>query len=81
MLQCGCLVLEDFTFLCVCVCVCVQVLELLECMGLKQYQDHFKSEHISGEILAECDDDMLEKDLRVTSKLHRKRLLKIISGK
>ena len=47
---------------------------------MKQYQDNFKEEKISGEFLAECDDDMLTNDLRVTSKLHRKRLLKVISG-
>jgi len=56
------------------------VLELLDAMGLKQYQDQFKTEQITGEILLECDDDMLASDLGVSSKLHRKRLMKVISG-
>ena len=49
-------------------------------MGMKQYQDKFKHEQVDGEILAECDEAVLTNDLGVTSKLHRMRLLKIISG-
>ena len=58
-----------------------QVLCILDAMGLQQYRDHFKVEQISGEILSECDEDMLAHDLRISSKLHRMRLLKVISGK
>ncbi len=47
---------------------------------MKQYQDKFKHEQVDGEILAECDEAVLTNDLGVTSKLHRMRLLKIISG-
>ncbi len=49
-------------------------------MGMKQYQDKFKQEQVDGEILAECDETVLTNDLGVTSRLHRMRLLKIISG-
>ncbi len=49
-------------------------------MGMKQYQDKFKREQVDGEILAECDETVLTNDLGVTSRLHRMRLLKIISG-
>lgn len=57
-----------------------QILCLLDVMGLRQYRDHFKVEQVNGEILSECDDDMLTHDLHITSKLHRKRLIKLISG-
>ena len=59
----------------------VQVLKLLELIGLKQYQDSFKRQAIDGDILSELDEDILERDLNVTTKLHRLRLLKIISGR
>ena len=57
------------------------MLNLLEMMGLQQYQDKFKAEQVNGDILSECDDDVLMNDLGVTSKLHRMKLLKIVSGK
>ncbi len=58
-----------------------QVLNLLDVMGLKLYQESFKGEHMTGEILSECDEDVLTKDLGMSSKLHRMRLMKVISGK
>ena len=57
-----------------------QVLLLLDAMGLSQYKEHFKNEKVNGEILSECDDGMLSNDLCISSKLHRKRLLKVITG-
>ena len=45
------------------------------------YQDKFVTEQVNGEILSECDEEVLKTDLGVTSKLHRMRLLKVISGK
>ena len=50
-------------------------------MSLKPYQETFKREQINGEILSECDEEVLMNDLGVSSKLHRMRLLKVISGK
>ena len=49
-------------------------------MNLQQYQDTFKSEQIDGEVLAECDEAVLEHELGITSRLHRLRLMKIITG-
>lgn len=57
-----------------------QVLALLAAMNLHQYQATFRSEVVDGEILSECDDGVLENELGITSRLHRLRLLKIISG-
>ena len=57
------------------------MLDLLDLMSLKLYQDNFKREQVNGEILSECDDEVLTNDLGVSSKLHRIKLMKIISGK
>jgi len=57
------------------------VSKLLDAMELSQYKDTFVKEQVSGEILLECDDQILEEDLKVPSRLHRIRLLKIIRGK
>lgn len=57
-----------------------QVLQLLDCMGLAVYRDKFSQEQVSGEILAECDEQVLQNDLGISSKLHRMRLLKVITG-
>ena len=36
---------------------------------------------VNGEILSECDEEVLSSDLGITSKLHRMRLMKVISGR
>ncbi len=56
------------------------MLNLLDVMSMKQYQDKFKQEQVNGEILSECDEEVLKNDLGVSSKLHRMRLLKIVLG-
>ena len=58
-----------------------QIIQLLDAMGLKHHQETFITEHISGEILLECDERVLEKELKITSKLHRVRLMKLITGR
>lgn len=45
----------------------VQVLSLLEQMGLKKLQENFMSERVTGEILLECDDEVLYQELKVTN--------------
>ena len=50
-------------------------------MNLSQYKDKFRTEQITGEILCELDDAALEVDLGIRSKIHRVRLMKIMSGK
>lgn len=50
-------------------------------MELHQYQESFIRESVSGEILADCDNDILLNDLGVASRLHRLRLMKVVSGR
>ena len=49
-------------------------------MNLSQYKDKFWAECMTGKLLLTCTDDMLEKELKVTPKLHRIRLGRLISG-
>ena len=58
----------------------LQVIELLSKMGLSQYARQFASESIDGLVLCELDEATLEHELGVASKLHRVRLILIISG-
>ena len=50
-------------------------------MHLAQYKDVFASEQITGEVLAELDEEILQKELGVSVKIHRIRLMKVINGK
>ena len=58
----------------------MQVLNLLEAMGMEKYKDVFTKECVNGELLLECDDEILEQDLGIPLRLHRVRLMKIITG-
>ena len=49
-------------------------------MGMEQYRETFRKQQINGDILTDCDDDILRNELKITSRLHRIRLLRIISG-
>lgn len=57
----------------------IGVCQLLENMGLSQYVSKFREEQIDGDLLSDLTDGDLS-DLLVTSSLHRKRILLIISG-
>lgn len=57
-----------------------QVLRLLEAMGMKEHQQKFAEHHINGDLLSECDEEILREELHVTKRLDRMRLLKVISG-
>ena len=57
-----------------------QVQLLLDEMGLPQYKEKFRSKNVNGKIFSECDESNLINDLCISSKLHRKRLLKVITG-
>ena len=59
----------------------MKILNLLDAMGMEKYKDAFTKEYINGELLLECDDDILEQDLGVSPRLHRVRLMKIITGR
>ena len=50
-------------------------------MELSQYKEAFTKESVSGEILADCDNEILQTDLGVASRLHLLRLMKVISGR
>ena len=62
-------------------CIFIQVLQMLDKMNLSQYKEVFQYEQIDGDTLADCDEAVLLDDLRVQNKLHRARLMKIITGK
>ena len=49
-------------------------------MDMRKYQKKFAQESIDGAILSECDEYTLLQELKVTSKLDRIKLLKIILG-
>ena len=49
-------------------------------MGLKQYSQTIAQEQITGDVLLECTEAVLEKELHIESKLHRVRLMKLIDG-
>ena len=53
---------------------------MLEKLNMSAYKELFAAEQINGEILMECDDEILSTELKVTSRLHRIKLKKIISG-
>lgn len=61
--------------------VCMQVLQLLDRMNLGQYKEVFHYEQIDGDTLAACDEEILLRELSIKNKLHRTRLMKIITGK
>ena len=50
-------------------------------MGLSRYAQAFKEEQIDGNILFELDDEILEEELGIKKKIHRLRLMMIITGR
>ena len=58
-----------------------QVGELLKRMDLSDYVPRFRVEHVDGMTLLECDDATLRDDLGVTPRVHRLRLLQVITGR
>ena len=57
-----------------------QVQSVLIANGLEQYLDLFRKERIDGGILSLLEDNDLRLELRIESRLHRLRLLRIING-
>ena len=53
---------------------------LLENLGLPQYKAIFAKERISGIILSQLTEDDLRGELKISSRLHRLKLLEVISG-
>ena len=58
----------------------LQILELLDNMNLSEYKEVFSKECITGEILLELDESILTNELCITNRIHRIRLMKIVSG-
>ena len=53
---------------------------MLDALHLSQYKEAFEREWVDGEVLLELDDEVLQHELGVSIKIHRIRLMKIISG-
>lgn len=58
-----------------------QVLQMLDKLGLSRYKDIFEAEQITGSLLMELDNDLLEQDLGITTKIHRLKIMRVIDGK
>ncbi|XP_064395371.1 uncharacterized protein LOC135342551 isoform X2 [Halichondria panicea] len=59
---------------------CGEILSLLAALNMSQYQKVFLTEQVDGEILCECDDEVLRTELSVTNSIHRKKLMSIVNG-
>ena len=57
------------------------MIDLLEILRLTKYKDAFICEEISGALLQDLDEEILETELGITSKLHRLKLLRVIDGR
>ncbi len=53
---------------------------MLVAIGLPQYKDAFLKEVIDGITFMGLDDITLEKELQISSKIHRLRILKLTEG-
>ena len=49
-------------------------------MGLSEHEPHFTKEHIDGEVLSECDEQVLRLELGITNKTQLAKMMNIISG-
>ena len=49
-------------------------------MGMEEYIPRFKEEQIDGALLFELSDEILEEELGMSKKIHRMRLMMIITG-
>ena len=53
---------------------------MLQVAGLSEHTEIFNEEQVNGEVLLECDEEVMEQDLGIKSKSHRLKLLSIIKG-
>lgn len=49
-------------------------------MKLTEYAEIFERECVNGEMLADCEEDMLKVELAISNRLHRRRLMSLING-
>lgn len=54
---------------------------MLELAGLSQYREIILAEQVNGEVLIDCDESMLERDLGIKSKIHRMKFMTVIEGR
>lgn len=60
--------------------VSLQMVQVLEGMGLGQYVGVVKQEALDGKIFLDLDEDILTREMGVASRIHRLKVLKVISG-
>ena len=53
---------------------------MLDRMEMPQYITVFAKENITGALLLELDEDILQYELGIKATIHRKRLMRIING-
>ena len=58
-----------------------QVCNVLDALGLHQYKAIFMEEEITGEVLVNLTNEVLEYDLNITSAQDRLKLMKVIEGR
>ena len=58
-----------------------QVLQWLDDLNLSQYKKKFKAERLCERLLWQCDDEILDKDLGISNRLHRIRILTAIEDR
>lgn len=58
-----------------------EVLEWLEELNLSQYKKKFKAERMCERLLWQCDDEILDKDMGISNRLHRLRILTAIEDR
>lgn len=49
-------------------------------MGLPQYVNTFRREQVTGSLLLQCNEAMLQENLGIENQLHCKRLMALVSG-
>lgn len=59
---------------------CEKIRQLLHAMGIARYADIFFREQVNGELLLQLDEKVLQEELGMDVRIHRLRLLKVISG-
>ena len=50
-------------------------------MELSQYKESFVNECIDGEVLSECDENILQSELGIHDKQHLTKFMKLITGR
>lgn len=57
-----------------------QLKKVLEGMNLEQYTVIIQQERLDGDIFLELDEETLTQELGITSRIHRLKVLKLITG-